>query len=324
MSAARPRRRLAFRPQFAGESSLETRQFLTANAAPSALLSLAPDPAHVDFDRYAYLVSQSQSVATVTINRTLASGTLVVRFTTDSSPHAGKNFRPVDTMVTFADGESTKTVQIPLIAGASNPGQIQVGLRLTPQTTGWATTTSRADPEVTSPRLRRLGGPPSVLRISSKREVVPPQVIATDLQTNGVTLTFSEPMDPARASDRRNYVLKRMRTENDGWVSWVASPFGSHSSTKIERVSIKSANYDPATNSVTLVTARPLTNATAYSVSSGRIAPAARTAAHTAPSGALTDTSGNILVSPTQTSRTAAGSFRFILPKGKTSPPKTS
>lgn len=320
MPDARRRPRFAFIPQVGPRQSLERRELMTASPA---IMSLAPEPARVDFGQPTYVVSQSQPSAEVTLTRTIDSGPVVVKFWTDTVSGAGINYRPVETVVTFADGERSKSVEVPLIAGASNPGQIEVGLHLQPETPGWSTTYTRADLSARPVGRRRAAGAPAVLQIVARPEVEPPQIVSTDLDRSGLRIRFSEPMDPARASDRRNYVLMEESTEKDGWMGYVSSPLGDHSRTELRRVPIREAVYDPSTYTVTLQPGRPLSNSARYALSSARLS-TARLRAGAAPARALTDTAGNALVGPSPTRPGQVplpGSFRFRVPRGPMSLP---
>ena len=56
-----------------------------------------------------------------------------VRVTTDpSSPAVGVNVAPVDQIVTFAPNEYDASLSVPILAGAPNPGEVDVALTLTP------------------------------------------------------------------------------------------------------------------------------------------------------------------------------------------------
>lgn len=327
MRPDRPRSRPACRPGLVAEGGLEPRHLLTAPPFVAMPATESPPPSlpqRVDFDRVEFVASQADPTATIAVTRASALGPLEVRVRTDPSPAAGRNYQAIDARLTFADGETTRTVEVPLVAGAPNPGEIAVGLRLQPLTNGWTAPDGRPDPSLPPRIADRDPLPPATLRIVGRPEVTPPQVVATQLDRDGLTLTFSEPMDPARARDRRNYVVVESRTERDTWVGWVASPLGSHSTNRLDRVPIRSAVYDPATNSVTLVPARPLNAEAQYAVTSPRLAQP-RNRLRTVPLRALTDAVGNPLGAPRPASGTGGdlpGSFRFLVPRGRTSPPR--
>jgi hypothetical protein len=320
MSENRRRSRFVFIPQVSAAQRLESRELM---AVGPAALSLAPDPARVDFVQPIFLASQSDTSATITLTRTISTGTLDVRFQTDPGPGAGKYYQMVDTVVSFADGEATKTVEVPLVAGANSLGQVQVGLRLEPQTVGWSTTYTRPDPSARPAFRLRNQGPPAVLQILARPEIEAPTVVATELERQSVSLTFSEPMNAARASDRRNYVLLEMVTEESNWLSYAVSPLGDHNKTVLRKVGIRQAAYDPATNTVRLTPAKNLSGEARYAITNPRLT-TARLAAGAAPTRALTDQAGNPLSapSPTRPGQVAIpGSFRFLVPRGRTDPP---
>ena len=65
----------------------------------------------------------------MTLSRSDTVGSLQVEVTTDpSSPYVGVNVGAVDQTVTFADGQSQATLTVPILAGAPNPGEVDVYL----------------------------------------------------------------------------------------------------------------------------------------------------------------------------------------------------
>ena len=49
---------------------------------------------------------------------------------------AGQHYTPIREVVTFAEGEETKTVTVPLIAGAAGPGERVLPIYVTPASPG--------------------------------------------------------------------------------------------------------------------------------------------------------------------------------------------
>jgi hypothetical protein len=152
-----------------------------------------------------------------------------VRVTTDpSSPAVGVNVAPVDQIVTFApsqaSGQTDVSLSVPILAGAPNPGEVDVALTLTP-----------IDPP---PHFSTTG--PLELKICASEAQMPPTIVSSKLTPQGIVLTFSKPMDPAGASNVNNYRC----------VASFSGLFGNPQVFKI-----KAAQYDPATYTVTLVLA---------------------------------------------------------------------
>lgn len=155
------------------------------------------------------------------------SSPLTVRVTTDpSSPAVGVNVGAVNQTVTFAAGQFQAAVNVPIIAGAPNTGEVDVQLYLTP-----------VDPTNTV-----IEGGPFKLRILATNPAGPPQVLTASPTPQGLAVTFSKPMNPIGASNVRNYAVHRVTSFGGGGYPGYT-----------ERVPLKSATYDPATYTVTLV-----------------------------------------------------------------------
>jgi len=146
--------------------------------------------------------------------------------TNPSSSAVGVNVAPVDQIVTFAPGQTDASLSVPILAGAPNPGEVDVPLTVTP-----------IDPTPDSASIR--GGFISLdLKIGASEAQVPPSIVAMHHTRGGVALTFDKPMDPAGASNVNNYHVNSFNPANSG----------------DDRVyKIKAARYDPATDTVTLV-----------------------------------------------------------------------
>jgi hypothetical protein len=176
----------------------------------------------------------------------------VVVATDPSSPAVGVNVGAVHQTVTFDGNNPNPSVTVPILSGAPNPGEVDVTLTITP-----------IDPP---PDLRV--GPPLDLRILASKDMLPPSIEDTWATPQGIALKFSKPMDPAGVSNVKNYAVRAM---SSGWggigsysvsslfTSIFTSIFGDHSShSSPPPVRIVSAQYDAATQTVTLVPARKL------------------------------------------------------------------
>ena len=222
---------------FTAESfELEGRLLLAAESVPPALLppvqfvtasplGLAP----------VEVVTQQTGEATVMLSRTDTAGSLQVEVTTDpSSPYVGVNVGAVDQTVTFADGQSQATLTVPILAGAPNPGEVHVALNITP-----------IDPATLSPPPISL-----VLQILASDPTAPPKVVSVEdiSYENDIVLKFNKPMNPVGASNVKNYEVSLLADAPDGGLAGI---FASHA--VLYSVPLKSAEYDPATQSVTLI-----------------------------------------------------------------------
>ncbi len=195
------------------------------------------------------MVGQQDGVATVVLTRSDNSGRLQVQVTTDpSSPAVGVNVGAVDQTVTFANGQIDAALTVPILSGAPNPGEVDVNL-----------TISSVDG---SPQIMTAG--PLELRIMASDATVPPQIVSTQGKPHGIVLTFNKPMNPVEASNVNNYAVRWTTThfkfDNLGPVAlFVPGAWSDGATSSSGSVRLKSAQYDPATNSVTLIPKRKLT-----------------------------------------------------------------
>jgi hypothetical protein len=319
MGERRQQSRRHFRPQIMNGLALESRQ-LPASLSPGANLPIRNNPAPnrrlVDFDHYEFVGNERDGFAEVTLRRTNTTGELRVTFSTDPAA-PGSPYDAVSVPVTFKDGQATASVAVPLHWIEDGPPTTLVGLHIPPETPGWYAITGRSDPSLPARQARRAFGPPAVLHVVDRAEIQPPQIVSAEIDRTGVTLTFSEPMDKAKAEDVRNYVVQRYQMGDKSW--WrKASIFINNDSDKLIRLNVKSATYEEATNSVHLNLGGQLT-ATRYVISSPN-----QTGAHRIkplqPARTLTDVAGNALASDlTKVDGVAQGTFRYIVRGAKES-----
>jgi hypothetical protein len=201
------------------------------------------------------VVGQQDRVATVVLARNDNRGRLQVQVTTDpSSPAVGVNVGAVDQTVTFANRQWDAAVTVPILSGAPNPGEVDVNL----------TISSLAG----SPQIMTTG--PLELRILSSDATVPPQIVSTQGKPHGIVLTFSKPMNPVEASNVNNYAVRATKTSlktNPFLVPidvltlplHMDSSISTSFSASTHTVPLQAAEYDPATNSVTLILKRKFT-----------------------------------------------------------------
>jgi hypothetical protein len=154
------------------------------------------------------------------------------------------NVAPVDQTVTFADGQRYASLSIPLIAGAPNPGDVDIPVDVAPLSP--------------SPRDSSVAGAfsPLNLMILSNDPNAAPQVVyeGASPATQTVQLVFNKPMDPVQAANVNNYAVTEVNQNFGGGRGGILALFGLHSkaTTTTKYTTPLSAHYDPATDSVTL------------------------------------------------------------------------
>jgi hypothetical protein len=241
------------------------------------------------------VASQQSDSATVTLTRTTGyttyRGPLQIRVVSKPSAADGVNLPPVDRIVSFPADASTpfastprttlaqaqaaygasvqrETVTIPIVPGAANPGEVDVTLELRP---------------VDGPPDLILSAP-AVLQIKATSDVTPPTLTGSRMTSRGIELTFSEPLDPATAGDPRNYAVTDYTGASmpgnstaldaiTGGVLMIGTPFARK--VKLPKpVRVRSAVYDPATRTVTLIPTHSLAHSTMVRVVGGSVADA--------------------------------------------------
>jgi hypothetical protein len=233
---------------------------------------------------------------------------LQVQVTTDaSSPYVGVNVGAVNQIVTFPSGQLDAVLTVPIIAGAPNPGEVDVKLTMTP-----------VDPP---PGLDiSMQVPVDELRILASDATIPPAIVATNGTPQGLQLIFNKPMDPAQASNVKNYAVSSSTTHSSSAPGFLAFFSGARLSFVPTPVPLKAAVYDAATNTVTLIPRRPIFSyGMGLSVTQGT--PSRATGRANAGAGAahgLTDLEGH----PIEQTRTRTpGRFGVTVTKGFTLAP---
>ncbi len=249
-------------------------------------------------------VSQQGGVAIVTLSRYNSNDNinhpLQVQVTTDaSSPYVGVNVGAVNQIVTFAPGQLEAALTVPIIAGAANPGEVDVNLTMTP-----------VDP---SPSLAvSVQVPVDTLRILASDASIPPAIVATNGTPQGLQLVFNKPMDPAQASNVKNYAVSWQTIRTSEAPGFLAFFSGVRSSIASTPVPLKAAEYDAATNTVTLIPRRRFSYDPAFVVTQGPLPRAARGAKAGAAHG-LVDLEGQPI-----DGTTTPGRFNVTVSKGLT------
>jgi hypothetical protein len=169
---------------------------------------------------------------------------------------AASAFTPVDETITVPPGTTSETVRIPVNPGADTPAVVPIdisvtsslGERATPQTIYLESGTLPPQPALTSARMLVRGA-----------------------QGAGFVLTFNQPMDPATVQDKANYLVETtFKPTAADYAGWLLDSFQAPPSVTWKAIGMKSATYDPATNTVTLLSSRPLKTTAPYTIMNGR------------------------------------------------------
>lgn len=256
---------------------LEGRLLMASAPPPSPVRFVASTELGTVLPSSIQIVTQQAGSATVTLSRTDTAGPLQLEVTT--SQLSGMNVGAVDQTVTFAPGQSLATVSVPIIAGAPNPGVVD------------ASVVVKAVNATDSPPGNVLLLPLD-LRIVASDPTLPPQVVSSFTTKQGIVLSFNKPMDPVGASNVKNYSMSLVYPKQTGGF------FGINTKTKFVETSVrfKSAQYDPATQTVTLITQHPLHDAFGYTLNwsqEKRARSSVRTAHASNVAPGLTDLQGN-------------------------------
>lgn len=252
----------------------------------------------VDFQQGFYAVGDKAGAALVTLirwdgatkgvaNQQNEQATLTVSGGTATS---GVDYQPVHATVTFAPGQTSQTIAIPVL---SDPGAGTKVVHLT------------LAPSADVPR-----GAAAYLSIQHGPDTTPPHVSATNLLTKGpfVTgfqITFNKPMDPAQVQNVDNYVVQDPKTTRHTRGNTV---------TTASAIPLQSASYDANTNTVTLVPADRVRRSPYYEIESKQLAESMSALASTS----LTDVTGLQIMSPiTDTSGNALDSNTDGIPDGQ-------
>ena len=108
-----------------------------------------------------------------------------------------------------------------------------------------------------------MATPPLELRIVASDATVPPHIVSTQGKAHGIVLTFSKPMNPVEASNVNNYAVSWSTTHSKCdslglFAVFMPGAWSNGTTSSSRSVRLKSAQYDPATNSVTLIPKRKL------------------------------------------------------------------
>ena len=196
---------------------------------------------------YTTYTGSSSSIVTVTRGGGSRSTTVQVHYATaGGSAVAGVAYTPVSGTLTFLANQTMATFTVPILHGGVATVTKTVGLVLSGPTAGaqlgsisTATLTIQAGSSPYNP-----GGP---------TDTVPPQVTGEQLVLGpgGITavlFSFSQPLNPSRATDLGNY----------GYYVDVAGANGVFGTSDNSYIPLSAAQYNPATSTVTVIPSSPL------------------------------------------------------------------
>jgi hypothetical protein len=199
----------------------------------------------------------------------------------------------VDEALTLGAGERTLTVAIPINPQAAIPGLTPVQITVSePQHPAKGTSTT--------------------VDLASGPDAVPPIITSAHLVKNGLAITFSKPMAPATVENLHNYrVMYVLPSQYDPFVQYTASGIVQELALAPTRVNFRGAQYDAATDTVTLLThGTPGTNGT-YRIGSPPSLASKLNRPHKAH--AVTDAEGNPLLA---SGSHVPGYFSFSIYRG--------
>lgn len=258
----RPRRQRNPRRLRPAAEAIEPRVLLSTTphrvGSPAARTQAVRQPYSVKQGE-ATVFSRQAGAATIVIERSSRLGESEVEISTQPaagaapSPDAavpGRQFLPIDQTVTFHPGETQQVVTIPLVPGEDGPDPATLPISI--EVEG-------------SRRVYRQS-----ITIVSRADVTGPRAVSAHLigrgdKVVGARVTFDEPMDPASVSDPRAYVL----TDDHqlGLSDWLA--YASFRSNTQGDLHFRKAKYDAASNTLTLLLARPVDNLGRYRLDGG-------------------------------------------------------
>ncbi len=183
-----------------------------ANNQATVNVMVTESPGVLQFASPLTAVDDTAGVAALSVVRTVgALGTVTVHYQTMLADAAtpGLNYVPTSGTLTFADGQTTGTILVPVLADYYNNHDEYVALALTAPTGGAvlgasSTTILRIhdpDPDFTPPQVTGL------------------QWYGTSTAISTIVLSFSEPLQAASASNPAAYQLSDLGTERTGQSS---------------------------------------------------------------------------------------------------------
>jgi hypothetical protein len=239
---------------------LEGRALLNGGSRGS-LAPSAQDREAVSVLEVGNYVSQQISVLSLPVNRapiypnTSLDEPVVVNVSVAlaaSATTSGATFQPVNESLTLPPGVASGNLSIPIQLGPDSPDSVPITISASTPTPGVA-----------------LRGTPQTVNLFSGPDALPPTVtdhhlIVEGKHVTGISLTFSKPMNAASVENIHNYFfgVNRSRTYYD-WFG-----LSKYKAIAVDKVALKTASYDPVTNTVTLNPRKPLSASEIYTISS--------------------------------------------------------
>lgn len=209
------------------------------------------------------------------------SGTITVHYATEAgTARAGVDFTPVSGTLTFAPGQVSKSITIPVANTSASGVLVSFSIALSAPT-GGATLGGVASAIVNIPHVRGGGGGGPVT--PPPTDTTPPTItgILPAIGPQGIyaiIISFSKPMNPVSASNLDNFGdFLRTPGANGQFNTW-----------DVGSIAITNAVYDATTSRTVLLLAAPLPPGEFARLS-------INTSAGLAPGRGLTDLSGNLL-----------------------------
>ena len=211
-----------------------------ANNQASDPIDVAASPGVLQFATASEVVNDTAGAAVISVTRTVGtSGAVAVHYqTAGGNAVSGLDYTPVSGTLSFASGQASQTIVVPILDNLHNSHDIDVGLILTSPTQGAVLGTQTAntiqihdtDPDHTPPQITGLMWSGSAKSITS------------------IVVSFSEPIQAAGALNSASYSLVDLGT------SGLASP----PSAQTRAIAFSPPTYNSTTESVTLVPTAPL------------------------------------------------------------------
>jgi uncharacterized repeat protein (TIGR01451 family) len=230
---------ITVQPQTAGPTNWSvsvtgsTHDLNPANNQAAALVNVAASPGILQFASDSELVNETAGFAAVTVVRTLGTGgTVTVHYQTGNGiATPGVDYTPVSGILTFAPGQASQTILVPVLDNPYDNHDEYVGLYLDSPTGGAVLGSLTAN---------------LLLIHDTDPDVTPPQVTKVTWSSSGSLITslvvsFSEPIPTSLALNPVAYAMSDLGT------STLAA------ATVTRAIGLLPATYNPTTWSVTLL-----------------------------------------------------------------------
>jgi hypothetical protein len=180
---------------------------------------------------------------------------------------AADTFTPVSEALTFPAGAASQTVRVPINTGAANPDSVPIQL----------TVSGSNGQEVAGTTVNLVPGSPGTL--APPLPVITSAHLAVQRRTvTSIVLTFSQPMAPATVENVDDYYVTTFTTHQSlaqkaaGAFDTITQTwtFQNTDSETSARIRLMAAQYDPTTNTVTLIPRKPLSASMLYEISNAQ------------------------------------------------------